>query len=81
MYVVVFPVALVAQFWNDFETIREAATASAPQNYGVEPWDGRLIGANAHGASQRCGRLLGTGMFESCYSFECRIQVQRSAEL
>ena len=51
MYVVVFHVALVAQFWNDFETIREAATASAPQNCGVEHRNGRLIGANAHGAS------------------------------
>jgi hypothetical protein len=52
--------------------IKEAA-----QNYGVEHRNEHLIRRNAHGAFQRCRRLLGTGMFESCYSFE----VQRSAEL
>jgi hypothetical protein len=39
MYVVVFPVAVVAQF----RQIREAATASAPQNHGVEHRNERLI--------------------------------------
>ena len=70
MYVAVFLSQWLRNFGMILKQIRKAATASAPQNYGVEHRNERLVRGNAHGAFQRCGRLLGAGVFESCYSFE-----------
>ena len=52
MYVVVFLSHWLRNFGIILKQIREAATASAPQNYGVEHRNERLIRENAHGAFQ-----------------------------